>query len=222
MLSCQKDKELTERNDDNSLYRSWVLIFKEKMEMETSIRLFPKEDDTYPITLSFVSSNQVCGFHDANSYSATYSLIANLLSFTNISSTDVGDTEWYLDYLQHLSIMDKISLCGTDTLKISSQNDSLTIVLLKKQRFNETTYDIDSLYSYFSSICQMDSSNAVNSLQGTSWVVLYTETYNNKNKGTQLPPKNDVYPIILSIFPNDSLYGKHDANIYHGKCEING
>lgn len=220
ILSCQKENEPIVKTNENSIFRTWVLIFKEKLNAKSTIKHFPTTEDTYPITLSFISSDQICGYHDANSYMATYSITDNLLSFTGISTTDVGDTEWYLDYIQHLSMKYKIKFSGNDTLKLTSQDDSLSIVLLKKQRFNETTFDVDSLYSYFS-ICQTDSSNIVNSLQGTSWVMLYTETYNIKDKETQLPPEDDDYPVILSIFQDDSIYGKHDANSYHGKCEIN-
>lgn len=216
-----KDDKTNETNDTVSI-SNWVLVSKERMVSGKIIYYFPTESDTlFPVTLTFYNNNQICGFHDANEYEGNYTINNNDLSFSNISTTDVSDTKWYWDFIERLGQISNYSIIKSDTLKLYNQTGDLTIVLLKKQAFNNLYFNIDSLYSHFSTHCILDTSNKTNVLQGTSWVLCHIESQKSTSLEIEFPPNDDEYPITFSIYDHDSIYGFHDANVYQGYCSIN-
>jgi len=136
-------------------------------------RIYQPVDDDYPIMLSFISSNEICGYHDANNYLGNYSIENNCLSFSNVSVTDVSDNEWYWNYINALHENYVIDISKHDTLRLVIEKESSALVFLSKQKLN-TIVNTDSLYSKFS-ICKFTSDDAQNILQGTSWGLAYIE-----------------------------------------------
>ncbi len=221
--NCQKDNELVKDDNisDSTSITEWVLISKDKLNTSRVLRNYPTESDSLlPITLTFANDNQVCGFHDANEYEGEYTISNKNLSFNNVITTEVGDTEWYWTFLRLLEKVEKYTMIEDDTLKLYGETDNLAIVLLKKHSFNSSVFNVDSLYSYFSSDCAIDTQNLKNELQGTSWVVLFTEKAEQNKMERIFSPDDDNYPITFCIHNQDSISGKHDANAYQGNCTI--
>lgn len=208
IVCCKKGNNTDESGD--SIYGDWRLVSDIQCINTEDIEYQP-ENDQYPIVLSFVSSDRICGYHDANSYEGTYRINDNKLHFEDISITDVVDNKWYTNYMNYIKqFVYEFDISSPDTLKLVAENDSHTLVFLSKNKFNT---NVDSIYSYFS-ICKIDSLNIENALQGSSWVLIYVET-NNFNI------EQHIDMTTLSILANDSIYGKSGEVNYYGKCVIN-
>ncbi|MBR5958173.1 MAG: hypothetical protein IKZ99_07410 [Salinivirgaceae bacterium] len=206
IVCCKEGNNIVE--SDDSIYGDWRLVSDIQCVNTENIECQP-ENDHYPIVLSFVSSDRICGYHDANSYESTYRVNDNQLYFEDISITDVMDNEWYTNYISVLRYVYKYDNSNPDTLKLIAENDSHTLVFLSKNKFNT---NVDSIYSYFS-MCEIDSLNIENALQGSSWVLIYVEA-NNFNI------EHPIDMTTLSILPNDSIYGRSGDVSYYGKCVI--
>ncbi len=204
IICCKKENTFEDSYD--SIYSVWSLTTDIQHTKNTE---YQPVDDRYPIVLSFTSSNQICGYHDANSYEGYYSTNGKYLTFKNISSTDVSDNKWYINYLNNLQCVYEFETSGPDTLILVAENNTNRLVFLSKNKFHS---NVDSIYSYFP-ICKTDSSNIVNTLHG-SWVLIYLET--------SMPNPEHIDKTSLCILPNDSIYGKSGNTNYYGKCRING
>ena len=206
-IVCCKEGNNADESDD-SFYGNWRLVSDIRCINTESIECQP-ENDHYPIVLSFVSADKICGCHDANSYESTYHVNDNQLHFGDISITDAMDNEWYTNYISALQYVYKFDNSNPDTLKLVAENDSHTLVFLSKNKFNT---NVDSIYSYFS-MHKIDSLNIENALQGSSWVLIYVKTSSSNTE-------HHIDTTTLSILPNDSIYGKCGEVSYYGNCGI--
>lgn len=143
--SCQQPDTT---NSQNALQgTSWVLHCVETAEVNTVKEYIPPlTETTYPITMSIAQGDSVLrGRHGVNYYGAQYTKTENGFNITDVSYTLIEDISWYPSYFGHLILQLTVSNLE-DTLKLSNDYNS-HLYYIEKSVFNETHYDIDSLYA---------------------------------------------------------------------------
>jgi hypothetical protein len=127
-----------------ALCKTWVLTQKDSNGQKET---FPN-NDTYPITLTFDTTDNFRGRHDANIYEGIYAMKQNAILLSYNAITDVSDINWYLDYLQELPTASTIHFIGSDTMHLSNQDSSFTLYFISKTLFEKSYFEFEEWYNF--------------------------------------------------------------------------
>ncbi len=151
LIGCDAGGSSIKNNDrllEKKLYQTWILVEKNINNIK---ELLPT-DDLYPITLTFYSEKDFRGRHDANSYKGIFEINENTVSFSFDFVTDCGDIDWYWHYVSELLQMEKALIFQQDNdttnvqLKLSNQENSITLFFINKKWFEETHFKLEEWY----------------------------------------------------------------------------
>ena len=136
---------------DENLYQTWVLIEK---EINNTKEVLPT-DDKYPVILTFCSTKDFCGRHDANFYEGKYEINQGIISFPPISITDCNDIDWYWNYISELGKVNKVFIFSQSEntnnikLQLSNQDSSINLYFINQKWFEKTYFELEDEYKHW-------------------------------------------------------------------------
>jgi len=222
---CQKEDTSSDVNDNDeietfSIFKDWVLVAHERTFNET--KEFQDEDELYPVTLNFTSADEICGHYDPNTYQGNYLINGNSISFSITDWTDGYASDWFLNYGTNLAYTGlQFEITPGGELKLINEEEGITLIFLSKEEYSNLYVNVDSLYAFNTGVCEPDSMDIQNSLQGTSWALHCVETAEVNTVKEFVPPLTDTtYPITMSLVEGDTLIrGRYGINYYNTKYQ---